>query len=96
MLKNVGITVMMKSQPNWNHPCGITVMKNIQETRTLTMREKEKDIGKEEEAGSDLEVTCVHLNLHSLLLQRTSHLSTPKSDMILIIACNKLKNISSN
>ena len=51
-------------------------MKNVQETGTLTIREEEKDIGKEEEAVSNLEVTCVHLNLHPLLLQNISLLST--------------------
>ena len=42
------------------------------------MREKEKDIGKEEEVRSDLEVTCVHLNLHFMLFQSISLLSTTK------------------
>ena len=40
------------------------------------MDEKEKDIEEEWNPGSDLEVTCVHLNLHSLILQNLSHLST--------------------
>jgi hypothetical protein len=30
------------------------------------MYQKEKDIGEEWNPGSNLEVTCVHLNLHSL------------------------------
>ena len=51
-------------------PYGLTV-----KIGTHTMGEKGKDIRKEEDTGSDLEVTCVHLNLHSLLLQNVSHLS---------------------
>lgn len=50
----------------------------ISKTRTPTMREKQKDIGKEEEVRSDMEITCVHLNLHFLLLQNISLLSTTK------------------
>ena len=35
---------------------------------TPTMDEKEKDIEEEWIPGSDLKMTCVHLNLHPLLL----------------------------